>query len=192
MSIYNEQSNTFYVYAYLRSDFTPYYIGKGKGDRAFSKRRCVSIPKDKTKIIFLANGLHEETALNLEKYFIGKYGRKCNSTGILRNLTEGGEGTSGLKRDLEGTKNPMFGKKQSESAKMKISEKAKTRPSPRKGVVLSEETKKKISESRKGQHSGSKNPMYGKHHSEETRKRWSAFRKGKRAVEGKLIEVGID
>jgi len=43
----------YYVYAYLREDGTPYYIGKGKNKRAFSKDHSCEIPSDKSKIVFL-------------------------------------------------------------------------------------------------------------------------------------------
>jgi len=89
--------NEFYVYLYLREDNTPYYVGKGKGDRAFSNQsRRFRKPKDKTKIIFHSENLTEEEAFKIEKELITKYGRKNNRTGILRNLTDGGEGSSGV------------------------------------------------------------------------------------------------
>lgn len=75
------------------------------------------------------------------------------------------------------------GLKHTEHTKRLISEKAKGRTSPRKGVVLSEETKRKISETRKGQHAGCKNPMYGRQHSDETRENWSRIRKGRNVGE---------
>jgi hypothetical protein len=94
--------NDFYTYAFLREDGTPYYIGKGRGKRCFSKERngCCA-PKDRNKILLLKTNLTEEEAFRHEMYMIFLFGRKNNGTGILRNLTNGGEGASGaLRLDL--------------------------------------------------------------------------------------------
>jgi len=94
MSIY---PNNFYVYFYLRDDYTPYYVGKGKGNRAYDKcNRSLNLPKDKSRIIILHDNLTETYAFILERYYIKWFGRKDNNTGILRNLTDGGEGCSGM------------------------------------------------------------------------------------------------
>ncbi len=84
----------YYTYAYLREDGTPYYIGKGKGFRLYVKKRIVPLPS-KDKIIYLKRNLTEQEAIKHEVYMIAVLGRKDNGTGILRNLTDGGEGTSG-------------------------------------------------------------------------------------------------
>lgn len=90
--------NIYYVYAYLReSDNTPYYVGKGKGDRAFNKNHNVSVPNNKNKIIFIAERLSNEEACLLEQETIQHYGRKDTGTGILHNRTDGGEGSPGCK-----------------------------------------------------------------------------------------------
>jgi hypothetical protein len=86
----------YYTYAYLREDRTPYYIGKGKGYRIYSTHRKVKLPKDKSRIIFLKQNLTEEEAFKHEIYMIAVFGRKDLGTGILRNLTDGGDGTSGF------------------------------------------------------------------------------------------------
>jgi hypothetical protein len=93
--------NRFYTYAYFREDRTPYYIGKGQGDRAYKKYRHIKPPKDKSRIILLKQNLTEEEALNHEIYMIAVLGRKDLGTGILRNKTNGGDGTSGLKHSKE-------------------------------------------------------------------------------------------
>lgn len=96
MSIYND--SIYYVYFYLREDYTPYYVGKGKGDRSHKHRNKNDIkpPKDKSRIIILHDNLTEVYAFILERYYIRWFGRKDNGTGILRNMTDGGEGSSGV------------------------------------------------------------------------------------------------
>ena len=85
----------YYIYEYLREDHTPYYIGKGQGNRAFTKQgHTVPLPP-RSRIRIIKKDLTDIEARNLEIELIAKYGRKDLGTGILRNLTDGGNGTAG-------------------------------------------------------------------------------------------------
>ena len=102
--------NYFYVYMYLREDGTPYYVGKGIGNRVYSKNRRVK-PPPKNRII-IQDRLTEEQAFQQEIEHIAFYGRKDNGTGMLRNLTDGGEGASGAIRSDEAIQKQLIAAKE--------------------------------------------------------------------------------
>ena len=160
----------YYVYAYLRkSDLTPYYIGKGIHRRAFDADHRVKVPTDKSRIVFIETNMSEIGALAIERRVIRWYGRKDNGTGILRNMTDGGDGASGAIVTPE--------------VRARISAALTGRPSPKKGIPLlhrrgipvSEETKEKI----RIANTGENNPGYGKPRSDEVKAKMSASKKGK-------------
>ena len=75
--------NIYYTYAYLDNAGAPYYIGKGKGNRAYDRHDNVVTPS-KDNIVILQDGLSEAAALELEEQYIEGYGRICDG-GILFN-----------------------------------------------------------------------------------------------------------
>lgn len=135
----------FYVYAYLRDDGTPYYIGKGKDFRAWDKtsHRTVSTPKKRENIVMMESNLTELGAFALERFYIRWYGRKDNNTGILRNRTDGGEGTSGLKYP----KTKEHKKKISDTIKAKG-----IKPPSRRGHKQPEDAVRRTADSLRGKH----------------------------------------
>lgn len=169
----------YYVYAYLREDGTPYYIGKGKNNRAWSKhRKHIPIPSSKNLIIIMESNLSEIGALALERRYIQWYGRKDLGTGILRNLSDGGEGTSGIifsEEHREKIRLANLGKKHSQKHRENNS-------NAQKGKKLSDEHKKKIGLSSGKSRKGLK---FSEKHRENLRlaqqKRWKTIGKSKKS-----------
>jgi hypothetical protein len=96
-----------YVYRHIRLDKNePFYIGIGsdekyqradyKGTRGRNKYWHRIVGKTDYEVEILFDEITYEEAIKKEEEFIALYGRVNNKTGILCNLTDGGEGTKGL------------------------------------------------------------------------------------------------
>ena len=193
LELMNENENReFYVYLHIRLDnMTPFYVGKGKRDRAYDLDRSDfhNSVRDEydCKVVIIKDKLTESQAFRLEKrmieYYVLTLGYGIPIKGYdnydhdlpyLTNFTWGGEGTSGIKL--------------SEETKLKMSE-------SHKGKQFSEEHKQNLREANKGKNKGKmvgeKNPMFGKNayankteeEMEEIRKKKSESMKGKMAGE---------
>ena len=158
----------YYIYCHIRLDNgQPFYIGKGKDDRAYKKTGRNEwwsniVNKHGYDILILDEHLEEEESLELEKHYISRLGRKDLGKGILVNMTDGGEGVSG--------------RIMSDGLKVRLSE-------INKGKSMSNEFKAKISKVTKG----CNNPMFGKKHTEEALKKISDAAKGNKNCVGRII-----
>ncbi len=144
--------NNYIVYYYLREDFSsPFYIGYGKPRRINAKHlrsngADLLPPRERRWVV--KSGLSKEEAIELEIKHIALWKRESDG-GVLLNQNLGGEGKPG------GQKTKGFsGRKHSEEAKKRISEKVAGKNNPRYGVKLSQEIKSKISQN--------KAPKFGK------------------------------
>lgn len=192
--------SNFYTYLWLREDGTPYYVGKGKGDRGFtSEGHRVRCPLD-VSLILVQEWPTETDALQAECFLISFYGRCDLGTGCLRNLTDGGEGLCNPSREVRAkmseaarrTRNGL-GKKRTPEQRQALSDAHKGQIPWTKGNFHSAATKDKISRAHTGKcfnspehyrklssrFKGAGNPFFGKSHSSATLAKFSASLKGR-------------
>lgn len=172
------------------SDAAVFYVGKGSGDRAWNHRgrnkwwhRIVN--KHGLLVAIYKDGLSEPCAFSLERMMIRSVkGRLCN-------MTNGGEGPSGLVHTEEsrrkmslshsGEKNHFYGKTHSPEVKKRMSEAKKGKPGPK----LSPEARAKIAAANTGRKMSDearakmRTAWIGREITDEWRANMSKARKGK-------------
>ena len=136
------------------------YLRKDKNNQYYQPVFANAIKKygwDNFEHIIFADNLTEEAAKHIEILLIALYRTNCNryNPSFGYNMTDGGEGCTGRVFSKDTIK------------KMSLAKIGK--PSPRKGVKLTEKEKQKMSDSRKGKHSGQNNPFYGQTHTDEAK-----------------------
>ena len=137
-----------YTYAHYKPNGEIFYIGKGHGHRAYSKssrnphwKHIVNKHGNPT-VQILAYWNEAQEALSHEILLIECFrsmGKK------LANITNGGEGTIGFSKPAWNKGIPM-----SDAQKLKCSIARTGKPSPRKGVTLTDEVKRRMGEPKKG------------------------------------------
>lgn len=218
----------FYVYMYLDPkypaaynvngkdyEYTPLYIGKGKGNRykdhltdcrnkifenkiAYWSRNGIE-----PMIEFIETELTEQEAWDLETSIIKSIGRLDKGEGPLLNLTDGGEGASGIVPWNKGKKTQDY---MSPEAREKLNEKLKGMKKPKghgekvsaalKGKAKSESHKKALSEALKGNEPWNKGKTgvqeswaKGKTFTDEHKKKLSESHKGRANTEEQKAKI---
>lgn len=176
-----------YIYVLFRpNDGSPCYVGKGsKTYRPDEHARCARLGKHSNRhlmnlykvndfvlpAVIIRSCLTEAEAFVLEKAMIAAIGKFPH--GPLVNITDGGEGVSGLKpskETIERIRKSKIGKKQSP-------ETIERRSAIMRGKKRSEETRAKMSAAQKeaSKHrkssAGTANPFYGRSHNDQTREK---------------------
>jgi hypothetical protein len=158
--------NIYYVYTLrVEGDADPFYVGKGKGRRAYAhfapskvkakshKNHTIRKAWESGKEVlvdFLVKDVSEGDAIRIEAEHIAKYGRAFDGSGILTNLAISDEGGKGFRHSEEAKakiSEAGLGRRHSEEARKKIADAA--RRQVRKPV--SEETKAKLRAARANQ-----------------------------------------
>lgn len=174
----------YYVYAHYKADDPeglPFYIGKGKNQRELSQTRNQFWKNIVSKHGFVSKRLHEnlteQEAWHIETLLIEQYGKLSEGSGCLCNLSNGGEGASGVKHSVETKQKWSNAKKGKSWEEIYGVEQANKMREDRKKIkrVHSPETREKMSNSKKGNN----NPMFGKNFTQEHRENLSKSRVGK-------------
>jgi hypothetical protein len=147
----------YYTYIYYDpTDFTPIYVGKGKGLRCYdhlgntqnrplpNKIRKLRKAGLEPIIEFIVKDVDEQYALCCERFWIKVIGRRDLKTGTLLNLTDGGDGVTNISPQArQAISKRQKGKKLTEEHKAAVGASLK-------GVAKSKEHNAAVSASLKG------------------------------------------
>jgi hypothetical protein len=188
-----------YLYRHIREDKNePFYIGIGsdstykRANQTKKERRNniwnKIVSKTFYKVEILFDDLTWEEACNKEKEFIALYGRIDNGTGLLANMTNGGDGSLGiikseqtiskLKERMSGKGNPMYGVKHPPELIEQIRLKNLGKTAWNKGLPCLDHVKKALSEKMIGSTPWNK----GKPHSLESKLKMSEVKLSKKNI----------
>jgi hypothetical protein len=186
----------------------PFYIGIGsdseykranqlKNDRRNPIWHKIA-SKTEIEVEILLDDLSYEEAIAKEIEFIALYGRLNNATGILSNLTDGGEGTLGVVKSDELKKkmsirmkhpdNPIFHLSEESKEKRRLKRVGKPTWNKGKKGIYTEEQLKKMSEIKKGKKAWNK----GIPRTEEEKRKMSTGRLLKNIVAWNLGKKGVN
>src|SRR5215831_16976339 len=169
-------TNNYCVYRHIKPNGDTFYIGISNNlSRPFNKINRTSfwkkiVSKYNYEVQILKKSLSKEEAMELEKILISWYGRIDNKSGVLCNMTDGGDGVLNISPETSLKKsNAQLGKKNHRWGLR--GELNKQFGIPRKKEDID---KMKLNHP---DFSGSKNPMFGKRHSTDTKMKISKAQK---------------